>query len=542
MFATPISGRDIALGNLVWIAARLLLIATVFTVVIVAVRGRHVAAHRAGHPGRGPDRPRVRGADRRRSAATQRRRSGSTAIFRFGITPLFLFSGTFYPVESLPPILQPLAWLTPLCHGVVLARGLSLGTIGEEPTSSWPLVHLVILLGFVVVGTSFAVRTVSAEAGARMTALPLTSALLIGSRRSLRLVERNLYVYRHGWLVILSGFFEPLFYLLGIGFGLGALIGDVPGPDGEPIPYQLFVAPALLATAAMNGAINESTFNFFFKLNYNKTFTSILATPLSPGDIAVGELVWALIRGGLYAIGFMVVMVVLGPRRVAVGRARACPAALLVGFAFGAVGMAATSFMKTWQDFDLIQLVVLPLFLFSATFYPIETYPEPLRVVVQLTPLYQGVDLIRSLTVGAISPVLLVHVAYLAVMGFAGLFVVSRRLDKLLLRRDRSGRAGGPHRRDRRVPPLSAAGRLARAGRPREGRPVPRRDVLGPAGAGLRRPGRADPARGPGAGGPRRQSDRPGLHRRRLGRLPVRGAPSRRPGRSAGRRAAPTTG
>ena len=117
--------------------------------------------------------------------------------------------------------------------------------------------------------------------GARMTALPVTSTLLIGSRRSFRLVERNLYVYRHGLLVLLSGFFEPLFYLLGIGFGIGALIGTVPGPDGQPIPYQLFVAPALLATASMNGAINESTFNFFFKLNYDKTFDAILATPLS---------------------------------------------------------------------------------------------------------------------------------------------------------------------------------------------------------------------------------------------------------------------
>jgi lipooligosaccharide transport system permease protein len=265
-----------------------------------------------------------------------------------------------------------------------------------------------------------------------MTAFPLTTGLLIGSRRSVRLIERNLLVYKHGWLVILSGFFEPLFYLLSIGFGLGALVGSIPGPGGAPISYQLFVAPALLASSAMNGAISESTFNFFFKLNYNKTFSAILSTPLSPGDVAVGELAWALIRGGLYAIGFMVVMVVLG-LVVSPWVALAVPAALLLGFAFGAVGMAATSFMKTWQDFDLIQLVILPLFLFSATFYPIETYPDALRVIVQLTPLYQGVDLIRSLTVGAISPVLLFHVAYLLVMGFAGLFVVSRRLDKLLL-------------------------------------------------------------------------------------------------------------
>jgi lipooligosaccharide transport system permease protein len=265
-----------------------------------------------------------------------------------------------------------------------------------------------------------------------MTALPLTSALLIGSRRSLRLVERNIFVYSHTWIVLLSGFFEPLFYLLSIGFGLGALIGTIPGPGGQPIPYQLFVAPALLASAAMNGAINESTFNFFFKLNYNKTFTAILATPLSAGDIAVGELIWALIRGGLYALGFMAVLVVLG-LVVSPWVVLAVPASLLVGFAFGAVGMAATSFMKTWQDFDLVQLVVLPLFLFSGTFYPVETYPDPIRVIVQLSPLYQGVALIRALTIGAISPILLVHVVYLLVLGFAGLYVVSRRLDKLLL-------------------------------------------------------------------------------------------------------------
>ena len=265
--------------------------------------------------------------------------------------------------------------------------------------------------------------------------LPLRIApqLRFGSRRSLRLIERNLYVYRHGWLVILSGFFEPLFYLLSIGFGLGQLVGSVPGPGGRDIPYQLFIAPALLASSSMNGAITEATLNFFFKLKYQKTFESILSTPLSTADIALGELGWALIRGGLYAIGFMAVMLLLGlvasPWVIL-----AVPAALLVGFAFGAVGMAATSFMKTWQDFDLIQLVVLPMFLFSGTFYPIDAYPEALRVFVQLTPLYQGVDLIRSLAVGAISPVVVVHVVYLVTMGMVGLAVTSRRLDKLLLK------------------------------------------------------------------------------------------------------------
>jgi lipooligosaccharide transport system permease protein len=263
--------------------------------------------------------------------------------------------------------------------------------------------------------------------------LPLTGLFSLGSRRARFLVERNVYVYRHGWLVILSGFFEPLFYLGSIGFGLGALIGTVNGPGGQPISYQLFVAPALLASAAMNGAIAEGTFNFFFKLRYNKTFDAILSTPLSPGDVAVGELVWALIRGGIYAIAFVIVMAVLG-LIVSPLVILAVPAALLIGFAFGAVGMAATSYMRTWQDFDLIQLVILPLFLFSGTFYPLDAYPEALRVVVQLTPLYQGVDLLRSLVVGHLDGSLLVHVVYLVVMGTIGLMVVARRLDKLLLK------------------------------------------------------------------------------------------------------------
>jgi lipooligosaccharide transport system permease protein len=265
------------------------------------------------------------------------------------------------------------------------------------------------------------------------SSFPLTSVFTLGSRRARHLVERNIYVYRHGWIVILSGFFEPLFYLGSIGFGLGALVGTVNGPGGQPIPYQLFVAPALLASAAMNGAIAEGTFNFFFKLRYNKTFDAILATPLSAGDVAVGELVWALIRGGIYAVAFTLVMLVLG-LVVSPLVLLAIPAALLIGFAFGAVAMAATSFMRTWQDFDLIQLVVLPMFLFSGTFYPLDAYPDALRAFVQLTPLYQGVDLLRSLVVGHVDGSLVVHVAYLAVMGLVGLTIVGRRLDKLLLK------------------------------------------------------------------------------------------------------------
>jgi len=232
-------------------------------------------------------------------------------------------------------------------------------------------------------------------------------------------------VYRRIWMVLLSGFFEPMFYLLGLGYGLGALIGTMPGPNGEPISYGLFLAPALLASAAMNGAIFDSTYNVFFKLRQQKTYDAVLATPLGVGDVALGEVTWALLRGTLYAVGFLVVMGILG-LIVSPWAILAVPGAMLIGFAFAAVGMAATTFMRTWTDFDLIAVVTLPLFLFSATFFPLTTYPEPIRAVVQLSPLFQGVDLLRMLSVGVVGPEALVHVAYLTVMGLIGLAIVSR--------------------------------------------------------------------------------------------------------------------
>ena len=256
--------------------------------------------------------------------------------------------------------------------------------------------------------------------------------VMFGARAS-RLIERNLMSYRRTPLVIVSGFFEPLFYLLGIGFGLGALIGSVPGPDGQPIPYGVFVAPGLLATSAMNGAVYESTFNVFFKLRYAKTYDAILATPMGIGDVASGEVGWSLIRGGLYAIGFLAVVLLLGLARSPLA-VLAVPAALLLGFAFAAVGMAATTWIRSWQDFDFINVVTLPLFLFSATFYPLTAYGEPLRTIVELTPLYQGVAILRQLMTGAVDATIVVHTAYLAVMGTVGLAIVGRRLDRLLLK------------------------------------------------------------------------------------------------------------
>lgn len=253
----------------------------------------------------------------------------------------------------------------------------------------------------------------------------------LGGKRSLRVYERNFMVYRQEWTVILSGFFEPLFYLLSIGIGLGALIGDVVTGDGTTVSYAEFVAPALLASAAMNGPVFES-FNIFFKLKYAKTYDGMLATPVEPADVAAGEILWSLTRAGLYATAFIIVVFALRLSPSLWG-VLAIPGALIVGLAFASAGMAATTFMRSWQDFDLITLVTMPLFLFSATFYPLAVYPDWLQVVARLSPLYQGVDLLRAFTLGTFDWSILAHLGYLLVMAVIGFSVASRRMERLLL-------------------------------------------------------------------------------------------------------------
>lgn len=259
----------------------------------------------------------------------------------------------------------------------------------------------------------------------------MTSAAFAGSRGRL-LFERNLMVYRRAWMIIFSGVFEPLFYLFSMGIGLGHFVGKVPGPNGRLIEYASFIAPALLASAAMNGAIYDAT-NVFWKLKYIKTYDAVLSTPIGPADVAVGETSWALFRGFLYALSFLTVAGALGLIESAWGLL-ALPGAVLIGFAFAGVGVAATTYMRTWQDFELIAFVQLPMFLFSATFFPISTYPDAVQWVVRFSPLYHAIQLLRALNLGAMGWPQLVNIGYLTVLGTCGLVVAQRRLGKLLLR------------------------------------------------------------------------------------------------------------
>ena len=246
------------------------------------------------------------------------------------------------------------------------------------------------------------------------------------------LVLRNYITYRTEWKLFLTGFLEPVFYLFSIGVGVGKLIESFEF-HGEQIPYAEFVAPAMLATSAMNGAVLDSTFNFFFKLKFTKLFDQILATPMSTRDVAAGEMSWCLLRGGIYSVGFLVVMVVMGLVH-SWWAVLAFPATLLIGFAFAGACLALTTYMRTWQDFEYVTLATMPMFLFSATFFPVTAYPGVLRWIVEATPLYRGVVLCRELTTGALSWGSAFSVVYLVAMGLVGLAIVRRRLDKLLLK------------------------------------------------------------------------------------------------------------
>jgi lipooligosaccharide transport system permease protein len=258
----------------------------------------------------------------------------------------------------------------------------------------------------------------------------VVDGVALHARGGFAVLFRNAYVHRTNLLLFLSGLVEPFLYLLSLGIGMGELVGGIPYA-GDTVSYPVFVAPAMLAAAAMTGAVTESTYNFFAKLKFMKLYDSVIATPVTPLGIALGELAWAILRGAVYAGFFVVVMVSMGlaPSWWVIA---ALPAAVLIGLAFAAAGLAFCTYLKSWQDFDYVTVGIFLLFLFSGTFAPLDAYPAWIRVVVAATPLYHGVSLVRGLSTGAVHPGLLWHVAYLVALTVVGLAVTSRRVRRLL--------------------------------------------------------------------------------------------------------------
>ncbi len=248
-------------------------------------------------------------------------------------------------------------------------------------------------------------------------------------RRAVKVVRRNLLAYKHYWVAFITGFFEPFFYVVAVGFGVGQFIGTVPYLDAQ-LEYASFLAPGLLAASTLNGALFDGFFSPFFKLTYMKTYEGIITTPVSIPDIAVGEVLWATTRGSLYGAAFLLVMLALGLIH-SPWALLALPAVVLSGLALSSGAMVLTGLARELSSLEKVMtLVVFPLFLFSGTFFPVSQYPGVLRPLVQLTPLYHSASLLRSLTTGRVDVRILVHVAYLAVM-----FVFSSTIAIRLMRR-----------------------------------------------------------------------------------------------------------
>jgi lipooligosaccharide transport system permease protein len=253
------------------------------------------------------------------------------------------------------------------------------------------------------------------------------------SGRSHAIMERAYIAFKSStWIIVISGFVEPVLFLLSFGYGLKDLVGDIT-VAGQPIGYVAFIAPALLATSAMNGAIYDSTMNVYFKLKHDRLYHGMLATSLGPMDVALGEISWALLRGLSYSIGFMAIVAPLGliPSMWGI---LAIPAAVLIAFGFASFGMAVTSYMKSYQQLEVVNVVLLPMFLFSGSFYPLDVFPEWLQTIIRIFPLAHAIDLVRGLTLGNISWALAGHAMYFVVMIVIGLFFTTRRLNALFMR------------------------------------------------------------------------------------------------------------
>jgi lipooligosaccharide transport system permease protein len=254
------------------------------------------------------------------------------------------------------------------------------------------------------------------------------------SGRAHVVLERSWIQFKtSAWMVVLSGFVEPLLNLVVFGYGVGRFIGNIKLDSGQTVSYASFVVPGLLASAAMMGAIMDATWNVFFKIHESRLYHAMLATSLGPMDVALGEISWALLRGALYSTAFMAVVTPLGLIK-SWWAILAIPAGALIGFGFAAIGMACTSYMTSFQQMGLINIVILPFQLFSGAFFPLSVLPDWIAAIIRWTPLTQGIDLMRMLTLGTINGQLFVHIAYFTAFIALGLYFTTRRLNALFMK------------------------------------------------------------------------------------------------------------
>ncbi|KYH32559.1 ABC transporter permease [Neomoorella mulderi] len=248
------------------------------------------------------------------------------------------------------------------------------------------------------------------------------------SYRAWKVFWRNFVVFRKTWLTnIMFNFLEPLLYLAAMGYGMGHYIPAIQG-----MSYLQFLAPGLIASSAMWATASECTYDSFVRMKFQKTYHAIVATPVSLDEVVVGEMLFGTFKSVLYGTVILLVILFLGLVR--------SPAALLVplvlvlcGFVFAELGMIWTGLVPKIDTFSyFFTLIITPMFLFAGVFFPLDALPLVVQRLAWLIPLYHVVELVRPLVLGQLSPVLLVHAAWLvvfiAIFFYPPLYLLRRRL------------------------------------------------------------------------------------------------------------------
>jgi lipooligosaccharide transport system permease protein len=237
-----------------------------------------------------------------------------------------------------------------------------------------------------------------------------------------------LTVYRRTWRSsVWSSVLGPLFYLGALGYGLGSLVDKHGTARLGGVPYVAFVAPAILATQAMNSGLSEASFPVFGSVKWNKIYVAAQATPLRPSDICRGHLLFITLRIAMNSAVFVVVMAAFGVIR-SPWAVLLLPAAVLLGAAFAAPMAAwAVTLEKETPFAAVFRLGAVPMMLFSGTFFPVTSLPGWLQPVAYATPLWHGVALCRSLSLGTVAAgSVAIHVAYLGTLTAVGLYAGAR--------------------------------------------------------------------------------------------------------------------
>lgn len=234
--------------------------------------------------------------------------------------------------------------------------------------------------------------------------------------------------YRRTWQgSIYSSVLNPVLYLGAMGLGLGTLV-DRHGTAGlGGVSYLAFLAPGLLAAAAMETAMGESTYPVYASVKWLKTYQAAISSPLQPTDLFYGHLLWTTLRLTMNSAIFLVVMAVFGAAGwpwVIV----CLPAAVLTGLAFAApIEAYAMTCTKDTSFAMLFRFGLIPLFLFSGTFFPITQLPVYVRPLAYATPLWHGVALCRSLSLGTAQlGASIGHAGYLAALTALGIYAGNR--------------------------------------------------------------------------------------------------------------------